>query len=87
MSFVLFQEMKSGGPLPQNVSPNLHGGPTSHNMYGQPTGGPQYMNNPMMRANPAVMASPDAMNLSSVDIYRQKHDVTASVCLLTLRYR
>ncbi|CAH1432778.1 unnamed protein product [Lactuca virosa] len=41
-------------------------------------GGPPYMNNPMMRPNPSVMASPDAMNLSSVDVYRQKHDVTAT---------
>ncbi|XP_071703513.1 ATP-dependent RNA helicase-like protein DB10 [Rutidosis leptorrhynchoides] len=72
------QEMKPGGPLPQNVPPNLHGGPASHNMYGQAAGGPPYTNNPMMRPNPAVMASPDAMNVSSVDLYRQKHDVTAS---------
>lgn len=72
-------EMKPGGPLHQNVSLSLHGGPTSHNMYGQATGGPPpYMNNAMMMPNPAVMASPDAMNLSSVDIYRQKHDVTAT---------
>lgn len=54
-------------------------------MYGQAQamGGPPYMNNPMMRPNPSVMASPDAMSLSSVDVYRQKHDVTATVCLLT----
>lgn len=59
--------------------------PASHNMYGQAQamGGPPYMNNPMMRPNPSVMASPDAMSLSSVDVYRQKHDVTATVCLLT----
>lgn len=75
--------MNSVGHLHHNVSPSLPGGPTTHNMYGQATGGPPYMNNPMMRANPAVMASPDSMNLSSVDVYRQKHDVTATVCLLT----
>ncbi|KAD4385176.1 hypothetical protein E3N88_25344 [Mikania micrantha] len=71
-------EMKSGGLLQQNVSSTLPGGPISHNMYGQATGAPPFMNNAMMRANPAVMASPDAMSLSSVDIYRQKHDVTAT---------
>ncbi|KAJ0919274.1 putative RNA helicase [Helianthus annuus] len=61
-----------------NVTPTIPGGPVSHNMYGQATGGPPFMNNAMMRPNPAVMVSPDAMNLSSVDMYRQKHDVTAT---------
>ncbi|KAI7744953.1 hypothetical protein M8C21_027074, partial [Ambrosia artemisiifolia] len=61
-----------------NVPSVVPGGPVSHNMYGQATGGPPFMNNAMMRANPAVMVSPDAMNLSSVDMYRQKHDVTAT---------
>ncbi|XP_076910635.1 DEAD-box ATP-dependent RNA helicase 40-like [Bidens hawaiensis] len=61
----------------QNVTPTIPGGPVSPNIYGQ-TSGPAFMNNAMMRANPVVMASPDAMNLSSVDIYRQKHDVTAT---------
>lgn len=83
MLFVVFQDMKSGGLIHQNVSPSFPGGPTSHNMYGQATGGPPFMNNTMMRANPAVMASPDALALSSVDMYRQKHDVTATVCILT----
>ncbi|KAK1407762.1 hypothetical protein QVD17_39388 [Tagetes erecta] len=71
-------EMKSGGLVHQSVSPSFPGGPTSHNIYGQATGGPPFMNNAMMRANPSVMASPDAMALSSVDMYRQKHDVTAT---------
>ncbi|KAI3686999.1 hypothetical protein L1987_80689 [Smallanthus sonchifolius] len=71
-------EMKSGGLVHQNVSPTLPGGPISHNMYGQATGGPPFMNNAMIKANPAVMASTDAMTLSSVDIYRKKHDVTAT---------
>lgn len=66
-----------------NVPPSFPGGPTSHNMYAQAAGGPPFMNNTMMMGNPAVMTSPDAMNLSSVDMYRQKHDVTATVCLLT----
>lgn len=70
-------DMRSGGHPHQNLSPNIPGGPPSHNMYGQP-GGPPFQNNAMMRPNPAVMASPDAMNLSSVDVYRQKHDVTAT---------
>ncbi|KAM0042079.1 putative RNA helicase [Helianthus debilis subsp. tardiflorus] len=54
------------------------GGPTSHNMYGQATGGPPYMNNSMMMANPAVMGPSDAMALSSVEVYRKNHDVTAT---------
>ncbi|KAK9080091.1 hypothetical protein SSX86_001766 [Deinandra increscens subsp. villosa] len=71
-------EMQSGGLVHHNVSSTLPGGPISHNMFGQATGGPPLMNNVMMRPNPAVMASPDSMALSSVDIYRQKHDVTAT---------
>ncbi|KAI3821586.1 hypothetical protein L1987_09154 [Smallanthus sonchifolius] len=71
-------EMKSGGVVHQNVPPSFPGGPTLHNMYGQATGGPPFMNNAMMRASPAVMVPSDPMTLSSVDIYRQTHDVTAT---------
>ncbi|KAI3505979.1 hypothetical protein L1887_28332 [Cichorium endivia] len=65
-------------PMARAQSEMNPGGPASHNMYGQAMGGPPFMNNAMMRPNPSVMASPDAMNLSSVDVYRQKHDVSAT---------
>ncbi|XP_076910636.1 uncharacterized protein LOC143568352 [Bidens hawaiensis] len=72
-------EMKAGGHVHHNVPPSFPGGPTSLNVYGQVTGGPPFMNNTMMMGNPAVMAPPDAMSLSSVDVYRQKHDVPSKI--------
>ncbi|KAK9080088.1 hypothetical protein SSX86_001763 [Deinandra increscens subsp. villosa] len=71
-------EINSAGLVHQNVTSTFPGGPISHNTYAQATGGPPLMNNTMMRANSAVIASPDAMAISSADIYRQKHDVTAT---------
>uniref|UniRef100_A0A251T8V8 RNA helicase n=1 Tax=Helianthus annuus TaxID=4232 RepID=A0A251T8V8_HELAN len=67
-------EMNSGDLVHQNISPTLPGGPTSHNKYVEADGGPTLINN----ANSAVMASPDAMTLSSVDIYRKKYDIIAT---------
>ncbi|XP_057472134.1 DEAD-box ATP-dependent RNA helicase 14 isoform X2 [Actinidia eriantha] len=77
------QEMRlSGAPL-QNVTPGIPGpnsavGPALHNIYGHATGGPALPNNALSRPPTMIMESADAINLSPAEVYRQKHEVTAT---------
>uniref|UniRef100_A0A5B6ZCT1 RNA helicase n=1 Tax=Davidia involucrata TaxID=16924 RepID=A0A5B6ZCT1_DAVIN len=79
------QEMRGSGVPLQNVTPGIAGGlnavegPAMHNMYGHSTGGPAFPNNALMRPlPPSIMGSSDAINLSPAEVYRQKHEVTAT---------
>ncbi|GFZ11586.1 DEAD box RNA helicase family protein [Actinidia rufa] len=78
------EEMRlSGAPL-QNVTPGIPGpnsavGPALHNIYGHATGGPALPNNALSRPPTMIMESADAINLSPAEVYRQKHEVTATV--------
>ncbi|KAK3007114.1 hypothetical protein RJ639_016183 [Escallonia herrerae] len=70
--------------LLHNVSPAVPAGPNSipgaalHGIYSHPAGGPPFQNNAMMRHPSGIMGSPGAGNLSAVEVYRQKHEVTAT---------
>lgn len=76
-----------GGPPLQNVSPaqpsGLNPRPTSHGIYNHAIGGPSFQHNPLTRPPSMVLGSPDAINLSAVEVYRQKHEVTATVRILS----
>ncbi|KAA8527974.1 hypothetical protein F0562_035157 [Nyssa sinensis] len=79
------QEMRGSGVTLQNVTPGIAGGPHAvegpamHNMYGQATSGPAFTNSALMRPlPPTIMGSLDTINLSPVEVYRQKHEVTAT---------
>ena len=80
----------SGAPL-QNVTPGIPGpnsavGLPLHNIYGHATGGPALPNNALSRPPTMIMESADAINLSPAEVYRQKHEVTATVCILISFY-
>lgn len=76
-----------GGPPLQNVSPaqpsGLNPRPTSHGIYNHAIGGPSFQHNPLTIPPSMVLGSPDAINLSAVEVYRQKHEVTATVRILS----
>lgn len=80
------QEMRIGDFPPQNVTPSLPGnlngpgGPPLHGAYGHSSGVPPYPNNAFVRPPSAMMGSSDPIHLSAAEIYRQKHEVTATVC-------
>ena len=71
-----------GAPL-QNVTPghpggmNAVGGNAMHNMYSHTS---PFSNNAMMR--PPFVGSSGVPDLSPVEVYRQQHEVTATVCIL-----
>ncbi|THF95987.1 hypothetical protein TEA_009390 [Camellia sinensis var. sinensis] len=77
-------EMRVGGATLPNVPPGIAGGlnsvagPALHNIYGHAASGPGFPNNAMMRQPPMIMESADAIDLSPVDVYCQKHEVTAT---------
>ncbi|PSR92469.1 DEAD-box ATP-dependent RNA helicase [Actinidia chinensis var. chinensis] len=77
------QEMRLSGVPLQNVTPGIAGpnsavGPALHNIYGHATGGSALPNNVLSRPPTMIMESSDAINLSHVEVYRQKHEVTAT---------
>ncbi|KAL7210696.1 hypothetical protein ACSBR1_032118 [Camellia fascicularis] len=78
------QEMRVGGATLPNVPPGIAGGlnsvagPALHNIYGHAASGPGFPNNAMMRQPPVIMESADSIDLSPVDVYCQKHEVTAT---------
>lgn len=83
-----YQEMRGDFPL-QSPMPNLPGvmntvaRPSFHDMYGHGTSGPPFPSNSFMRP-PAAMVGPSDANpihLSPADVYRQTHEVTATVCI------
>ncbi|CAL5412948.1 unnamed protein product [Camellia sinensis] len=78
------QEMRVGvAPLP-NAPHGIAGGlnsvagPAVHNIYGHAASGPAFPNNAMTRPPPMIMESTDAIDLSPVEVYCQKHEVTAT---------
>lgn len=51
-------------------------------MYGPPAGVPGFANSVLMRPPIVGMESSGAMSISRAEMYRQKHEVTATVCIL-----
>lgn len=82
----IFQEMRiSGVPFPSAAPShtnalNSGGGHTMRNMYNQAAGGPQFSNNATVK--PPYIGSTDVTTLSPAEVYRQQHEVTATVCIL-----
>lgn len=79
--------MRTGDFPSQNVTPSLPGrlnvGPPVPGGYAHPSGAPQYPNNNAFVRPPLAMMGPsDPSNLSAAEIYRQKHEVSATVCSL-----
>ncbi|KAL7104735.1 hypothetical protein ACP275_07G001500 [Erythranthe tilingii] len=79
------QEMRTTGDYPpQNVAPSLPvnmngpGGPPLHGAYGHASVVPPYPNNNFVRPPLAMMGSSDPIHLSAAEIYRQKHEVSAT---------
>lgn len=81
------QEVRIGNFPSQNVMSNPPGGlngpggPPLHGGYGHSSVAPPYPSNTFVRP-PLAMMRPDSIHLSAADIYRQKHEVTATVCFL-----
>ncbi|KAK6160945.1 hypothetical protein DH2020_004326 [Rehmannia glutinosa] len=78
------QEMRIGDFPSQNVTPSLPGrftgpgGPPLHGVHGHSSGAPPYPNNAFVRPPLAMMGPSDPTHLSAAEIYRQKHEVTAT---------
>ncbi|KAL6532513.1 hypothetical protein OROGR_014483 [Orobanche gracilis] len=78
------QEMRIGDFPSQNVTPshparlNGPGGPPVPGSYGHSSGAPPYPNNAFVRPPLGMMGPSDSMHLSAEEIYRQKHEVTAT---------
>ncbi|KAL8105518.1 DEAD-box ATP-dependent RNA helicase 40-like [Apium graveolens] len=53
-------------------------GPPSQDIYNHAHGVPPYSRNPMSGPPSMVMGSPDANNISAAEVYRQKHEITAT---------
>lgn len=76
-----------GDPPLQNPAPalpsgfNSTGGPPMQNIYGQAAGGPPFPNPNLMRPPAALTGPPGAIHPSPVEVYLQKHEVTATVCI------
>lgn len=79
--------MRMGDPPLQNPVPahpsgfNSMGGPPMQNIYGQAAGGPPFPNLNLMRPPGALTGPPGSIHPSSVEVYLQKHEVTATVCI------
>ena len=82
--FVSFSQGMSSAPYP-NATPghasalNNGAGNAMHNMYSQVAGRPPFSNNAMVK--PPYYGSADVSGLSPAEIYRQQHEVTATVCI------
>ncbi|KAL3617160.1 hypothetical protein CASFOL_038907 [Castilleja foliolosa] len=78
------QEMRIGDFPSQNVMPshpgrlNGPGGPPLPGVYGHSSVAPPYTTNAFVRPPLAMMGPSDPMHLSAADMYRQKHEVTAT---------
>lgn len=74
----------SGGPF-QNATPgrasglNTVAGHSMHNLYNHAAGGPPFANNSLVK--PPYVGSASVSGLSPVEVYRQQHEVTATVCI------
>ena len=78
----------SGVPFP-SVAPGHPSGTSfaagqSHNMYNHGSGGPSLSNNALM--GPPHIGASDVTNMSPVEVYRQQHEVTATVCISSCLY-
>lgn len=56
-------------------------GPPLPGGFGHSPGGHQFPSTAIVRPPVAMMGPSDSIHLSAADIYRQKHEVTASVCI------
>lgn len=78
-----YQDQRVGDFPSQNVAPSLTGrlnvGPPLPGGYGHSSGGPQYPNNAFVRPPVAIMGPSDPIHLSAAEVYRQKHEVSATV--------
>ncbi|GFP83103.1 dead-box ATP-dependent RNA helicase 40, partial [Phtheirospermum japonicum] len=78
------QEMRIGDFPSQNVTPshpgrlNGPGGPPLPGVYGHSSVAPPYPTNAFVRPPLAMMGPSDPMHLSAAEMYRQKHEVTAT---------
>ncbi|KAG8370581.1 hypothetical protein BUALT_Bualt14G0132000 [Buddleja alternifolia] len=78
------QEMRIGDFPSQNVTPGLPGrlsgpgGPPLHGVYGHSSGPPPYPNNAFVRPPVPMMGPSDPSHSSEVEVYRKKHEVTAT---------
>ncbi|XP_042055157.1 DEAD-box ATP-dependent RNA helicase 40-like isoform X2 [Salvia splendens] len=77
------QDPRIGDFPSPNVAPNLPGrlnvrGPPLPGGFGHSPGGHQFPNTAIVRPPVAMMGPSDSIHLSAADIYRQKHEVTAS---------
>ena len=75
-------------PVP-NVPPghagglNAVAGQAMHNMYGHAGGGTGFSSSILMRPPSIMIGSSDISALSPTEVYRQQHEVTATVCIST----
>lgn len=74
MSGVPFPSAAPGHPSGTNFA----AGPT-HNLYSHGSSGPSLSNNALM--GPPHIGASDVTNMSPVEVYRQQHEVTATVCI------
>lgn len=78
-----YQDQRVGDFPSQNVATSLPGrlnvGPPLPGGYGHSSGGPQYPNNAFVRPPVAIMGPSDPIHLSAAEVYRQKHEVSATV--------
>lgn len=85
--YLLCQDPRIGDFPSQNVAPSLPGrlntGPPLPGGFGHSPGVPQYPNTAVVRPPVAMTGPSDPINLSAVEIYRQKHEVTATVCIFS----
>ncbi|XP_042050682.1 DEAD-box ATP-dependent RNA helicase 40-like [Salvia splendens] len=77
------QDPRIGDFPSPNVAPNLPGrlnvrGPPLPGGFGHSPSGHQFPNTAIVRPPVAMMGPSDSIHLSAADIYRQKHEVTAS---------
>lgn len=85
-----YQEMRMGGLPHQNASPGLSGGlnpvpgPALNGICSNSSGGPPFPNIAMTRPPSIASGYADAINnLSAVEVYYQKHEITATVRIVT----
>lgn len=81
----IFQDMRVSGVPFSSAAPghanalNSGPGPSMHNMYNHATGGPQFTSNAISK--PPYIGSTDVATLSPAEVYRQQHEVNATVCI------
>ena len=76
-----------GTAHPQTVTPGHMGGPNivggrpMTNVYNHSAGGQTFPNNAPARPSPRILGPSDLANVSAAEVYRQEHEVSASVCI------